>query len=100
MKKFKKDSFVVIKKALPLDIAEFLFHYFMLKREVAKKLKTANLMNEGDGLWGTWKDAQVPNTYSHYSDVAMETLLVDMMPTMEKHTGLKLYRNYSYGRIY
>ena len=100
MKKFKKDSFVVIKKALPLDIAEFLFHYFMLKREVAKKLKTANLMNEGDGLWGTWKDAQVPNTYSHYSDVAMETLLVDMMPTMEKNTGLKLYPNYSYGRIY
>lgn len=100
MKKFKKDNFVVIKEALPLEIAEFLFHYFMLKREVAKKLKATNLMNEDDGLWGTWSDRQVPNTYSHYSDVAMETLLVDMTPTMEKHTGLTLLPNYSYGRIY
>lgn len=100
MKKFKKNNFVVIKEALPLEIAEFLFHYFMLKREVAKKLKVKNLMDDQNGLWGTWEDRQVPNTYSHYSDVAMETLLANMIPTMEKYTGLTLFPNYSYGRIY
>jgi len=98
--KFKKDKFVIVKKALPLDLAQFIFHYIMLKREVAKHLKSKNKLNEDEGLFGTWKDQQVPNTYSHYADIVMETLLVDMMPTMEKHTGMKLFPNYSYTRIY
>ena len=43
---------------------------------------------------------QVPNTYSHYSDIAMETLLQQVKPVMEKHTGIKLSSTYSYARIY
>lgn len=100
MTKFKKDNFVIVKKAVPLDLAQFIFHYIMLKREVAKHLKSKNMLDEDFGLFGTWKDQQVPNTYSHYADIVMETLLVDLMPTMEKHTGMKLYPNYSYTRIY
>jgi hypothetical protein len=34
-----------------------------------------------------WKDDQVPNTYSHYADIAMETLLLLVQPIMEKQTG-------------
>jgi hypothetical protein len=29
---------------------------------------------------------QIPNTYSHYADPVMETLLVKMLPVMAQHT--------------
>jgi hypothetical protein len=51
-------------------------------------------------MLGTWKDAQVPNVYSHYSDFVMETLLTKAMPIMLKKTKLKLIPTYSYARIY
>ena len=50
--------------------------------------------------FGVWTDEQVPNTYSHYSDMVMETLLQKVKPIMEKHTSLKLSETYSYARIY
>ena len=43
---------------------------------------------------------QVPNTYSHYADQVMETLLVKMLPVMKEHTGLDLVPTYSYARLY
>ena len=43
---------------------------------------------------------QIPNTYSHYSDIAMETLMLKCQPAMEKATKLKLYPSYTYARIY
>jgi hypothetical protein len=51
-------------------------------------------------MFGVWTDMQVPNTYSHYADIVMETLLLKLQPVMEKETGLKLNPNYSYARIY
>ena len=42
----------------------------------------------------------MPNTYSHYSDIAMETYIKELKPDMEKHTKLKLIETYSYARIY
>jgi hypothetical protein len=30
------------------------------------------------------QDEQIPNTYSSYSDIAMETLLLKCQPVMEK----------------
>ena len=51
-------------------------------------------------MFGVWTDAQVPNTYSHYADVVMETLLLKVQPIVEKQTGLKLSPNYSYARSY
>jgi hypothetical protein len=50
--------------------------------------------------FGTWGDAQIPGTYSHYSDIVMETLLMKLLPVMQKQTGLKLNPNYSYARVY
>ena len=49
---------------------------------------------------GTWSDAQIPNTYSHYADPVMETLLIKMLPVMKKHTELDLVPTYSYARLY
>jgi hypothetical protein len=82
------------------DIAEFVYNYFLLKRTVARKLFDERYISQFTHEWGTWADAQVPNTYSHYADLAMETLLMRTLPIMEKKTGLKLYPTYSYARIY
>jgi len=46
------------------------------------------------------ENEQIPNTYSQYANMAMETLLLKCLPGMEKATGLKLYPAYSYARIY
>jgi hypothetical protein len=51
-------------------------------------------------MFGTWTDQQVPNTYSHYSDMVMETLLMKVLPRMQKETGLQLIPTYSYARLY
>ena len=98
---FKKNKYCVIKEAVPKDIAEFVYNYFLLKRTVAKKnLFDERYISNFTEEWGTWADEQVPNTYSHYADIAMETLLMRSLPIMEKKTGLKLYPTYSYARIY
>lgn len=44
--------------------------------------------------------SQVPNAHSKYADPAMESLLLHLLPTMEKETGLKLYPTYSFYRVY
>ena len=46
------------------------------------------------------ENEQIPNTYSQYANMAMETLLLKCLPQMEKATGLKLYPAYTYARIY
>ena len=53
-----------------------------------------------NGMFGTWTDQQVPNTYSHYSDMVMETLIMKVLPRMQKETGLQLIPTYSYARLY
>jgi len=59
-----------------------------------------NNITYDNGMFGTWTDQQVPNTYSHYADHVIETLLVKMLPVMAKETGLNLVPTYSYARIY
>ncbi len=51
-------------------------------------------------ILGTWSDQQVPNTFSCYSDFVMETLMMKVLPVMQKETGLYLIPTYSYARIY
>jgi len=50
--------------------------------------------------FGVWNDAQIPETYSHYADIVMETLLQRVKPVMEEQSGVKLTETYSYARIY
>ena len=46
-------------------------------------------------------DEQVPNTYSHYADIPMETLLLKRSTKNGKRNStLKLNPTYSYARIY
>ena len=97
---FKKNKYCVIKEAIPKQIAEFIYNYFLMKRQVARTLFDTRYISPFTTEFGVWNDDQVPNTYSHYSDIAMETLLLAVQPKMEKLTGLKLNPTYSYARIY
>jgi hypothetical protein len=96
---FQINKYQVIKKAVSYDLANFIFNYFLLKRDAVNFMYKNNIIAE-NSLFGTWKDQQVPNVYSHYADFAMETLLMKVMPIMMKETGLNLIPTYSYARIY
>ena len=97
---FKKNKYVVMKQVIPREIADFAFAYFLNKRKVARFLFDQKYLTPFTEYWGVWNDQQVPNTYSHYADTVMETLLQKVQPLMEKYTGLKLSPTYSYARIY
>ena len=97
---FKKNKYSVLKNAISPEIANFVYRYFLNKRNTAKFLFDQRYISPFTEYWGVWNDEQAPNTYSHYSDVAMETLLQHVKPAMEKHTGLKLSETYSYARFY
>jgi len=96
---FKK-KYCVVKNTISKDMSDFIYKYFLLKRQVAKTLFDSKFISPFETMFGTWEDSQVPNTYSHYADMVMETLLVKVLPIMEKVTKLKLNPNYSYARIY
>ena len=93
------NKYQVIKKAVNYELANFIFNYFLLKRDAVKFMYENNIVYD-NGMFGTWSDQQVPNTYSHYADQVMETLLVKMLPIMKKETGLDLLPTYSYARLY
>ena len=97
---FKKNKYTVLKNAISKDLANFVYKYFLNKREVARFLFDSKYISPFTEYFGVWNDHQVPNTYSHYADIVMETLLQEVKPVMEKHTGLKLSETYSYARIY
>jgi len=97
---FKKNKYTVIKKAISEELTKFCCDYFALKRQVAQTMFNARYISPYSNEFGVWNDQQVPKTYSHYADIVMETLLVKLLPVMEKTTGLKLNPNYSYARIY
>ena len=97
---FKNKKFLIIKNAISKDLATFVYNYFLMKRQVARTLFDKRYISPFESMFGVWSDLQVPNTYSHYADIAMETLLLKLQPIIEKKTKLKLNPNYSYARIY
>ena len=93
------NKFQVIKNAVPYELANFIFNYFLLKREAVDFMYKNNITYD-NGTLGTWTDKQVPGTYSHYADMVMETLMMKVLPKMEQETGLQLIPTYSYARLY
>ena len=93
------NKYQVIKKAISYELANFVFNYFLLKRDAVEWMYKNNITYD-NGMFGTWTDQQVPNTYSHYADPVMETLLVKVLPVMAQETGLELVPTYSYARLY
>ena len=97
---FKKNRYVFLKKAISKELTKFCYDYFLLKREVHKTMLQNRLISPYVEYFGKYDDNQAPNTYSHYSDIVMETLLIKLHSLIEKTTELDLYMNYSYARLY
>tara|TARA_R100000988_G_C3986370_1_gene159987 strand:- start:736 stop:1350 length:615 start_codon:yes stop_codon:yes gene_type:complete len=97
---FKTKKYKIIKSAVSEDFADYLYKYLLLKRQIARTLFEKKFIPSFAEEYGHWNDPQVPNTYSHYADVCMETLLVKMLPVVKKYSKLELIPNYSYTRIY
>jgi len=99
---FKKKKYTVIRQAISKDLAAFVANYFLMQKQVYDTCRQARYFSPFENIIGYYEepDGQIPNTYSHYSNIAMETLLLKCQPGMEKATGLKLYPAYTYARIY
>ena len=70
---FEENNYVVIKKVISQELASFIYIYFQNKRKVASHLMEHKFLSPYDTTWGTFNDGQIPNTYSHYAAMAMET---------------------------
>ena len=99
---FKKKKYTVIRQAISKDLAAFVANYFMMQKQVYDTCKVSRYFSPFETILGHYetKDEQIPDTYSQYSNIAMETLMLKCQPVMEKATGLKLYPAYTYARIY
>ena len=80
----------VVKQAISKELADFVYSYFLMKRKVAKTLFDARYISPFNLDWGGFNEPQIPNTYCHYGDIAMDCLLSKLKPLMEKKTKLKV----------
>ena len=99
---FKKNKYTVIRQAISKDLASFIANYFCMQKQVYDTCRAARYFSPFETIIGYYEgeNEQIPNTYSQYANMAMETLLLKCQPGMEKATGLKLYPAYTYARIY
>ena len=99
---FKKNKYVVIKQTISKDMATFIYNYFLMKKQVYDTCIQRRYISPYEVILGYYEGAneQIPHTYSCYSDIVMETLLLKCQPIMEKTTGLKLQPAYTYARLY
>ena len=99
---FKKNKYTIIRKAISKDLAAFIANYFCMQKQVYDTCRERRYFSPYETIIGNYegKNDQIPGTYSHYGNIAMETLLLKCQPEMEKATGLKLYPAYTYARIY
>jgi len=99
---FKKNKYTVIRKAISKELAAFVANYFSMQKQVYDTCRQARYFSPFESILGYYEadNEQIPNTYSQYANMAMETLLLKCQPKMEEVTGLKLYPAYTYARIY
>ena len=96
---FKDNKYTIVKNAISYELANFCFNYFLLKRDTVKFAYDNSLVSQSEFL-GKFNDPQVPNSYAHYGDFVMETLMMKLLPLMKQKTELDLIPTYSYARIY
>ena len=87
---FKKNKYTVIRQAISKDLAIFIANYFSMQKQVYDTCRKTRYLSPYEDIIGSYDDKQIPKTYSQYSNIAMETLMLKCQPLMEKTTGLKL----------
>jgi len=97
-------GYKLIHGAVSPELTNFIYNYFLLKRQAARWLikNHPEVKDVGPSLslHGSWKDPSVPNTYSLYGDPVGETLLMKLLPIIKTSTELNLFPCYSYARLY
>jgi hypothetical protein len=81
---FKENGYCIVNSAIDSDLRDFITQYALFD-------EMRNF--EAD-------EQQVVGAHAKYADPAMETLLLKLLPLMEKHTGLELSPTYSFYRVY
>jgi len=84
---FQKHKYVAVKNVIDKDLMEVVYQYTLFDEDQDLSLEVG-------------PTPQIHNSHSKYADPLMETLLLKMLPVMEKNTGLKLIPTYSYYRVY
>ena len=81
---FKKKKYTVIKQAISKDLAAFVANYFMMQKQVYDTCRAGRYFSPFETILGEYEaaDGQIPHTYSHYADIAMETLMLKCQPVM------------------
>ena len=99
---FKKNKYAIIRKAINKDLALFIYNYFLMQKQVYDTCMQYRYFSPYENIIGHYEgqNEQIPETYSQYSNIVMETLMLKCQPKMEEVTGLKLYPSYTYARIY
>ena len=100
MNLFKEHKYLIIRNAISVELANFAFNYFLMKKDATQWMHKNNYVSEFTPGFGTWKDEQIPNTFSCYGDTFMETLMMKVLPVMKQHTDLDVIPTYSYTRAY
>ena len=99
---FKKNKYTIIRQAISKDLAAIIANYFSMQKQVYDTCRKEKYISAFETIIGHYegRGEQIPETYSQYANIAMETLMLKCQPEMEKVTGLKLYPAYTYARIY
>jgi len=93
-------NYKLVKNLIDPSLANFCYNYLLMKRKVVKHLIDTKFISPVDDGWGKWQDKLISNTYSHYADMVMENLLINIKPRAEEETDLSLIETYSYVRLY
>lgn len=95
-------DYLIIEKALPLEICQFLCDYTRIKRTACAQMLATNAISPYDDRFGFFGDLQVPNkkTFIIHGDATFDTVLVKLQPIIEKEVGKELIPTYSYFRAY
>ena len=101
---FKTNGYEVVKGAISLELADFVYRYLLLKRNAVSHYYNNQYIPEEQSSWyfGGFGDGLVPtkDTYYAYGDWAIETLLTKLQPSLEKITSMRLLPTFAYTRIY
>ncbi len=63
---FKKNKYIIIRKAISKDLATFVANYFVMKKQVYDTCRQTRYISPFENLLGYYegKNEQMPNTYS------------------------------------
>lgn len=98
MSNLYENKFVIVKEAITKETSLILFNYLQMKKHCWETMNKSNFLKDRGDMGGF--DPQVPNTWSCYADILMETLLEMLQFKVEKEAGIKLLPMYTYTRLY